>query len=129
MPIQQITALKAPKAIGPYSQGIMTEQFVFVSGQIPIDPQSGILIDMDIVKQTQLALDNLQAVLEEAGLNYNHVIKTEIYLKDMNHFQEVNRIYAERFSGPVKPARIVIEVARLPMDALIEISCIALKDA
>lgn len=129
MPIQQITTDKAPKAIGPYSQGIMTEQLVFVSGQIPIDSSTGKLIDKGIIEQTQLALDNLQAVLEAAGLNYNHVLKTEIYLKDMNHFQEVNRIYTERFSGSVKPARIVIEVSRLPLDALIEIACIALKNS
>jgi 2-iminobutanoate/2-iminopropanoate deaminase len=125
--IQEINTDKAPKAIGPYSQGIITEQFVFVSGQIPIDPSIGKIIHKKIEEQARLVLDNLQAVLLAAGLNFEHVVKTEIYLKDMNDFQIVNSIYAEKFSGAIKPARQVVEVSRLPQDAVIEISCIALR--
>lgn len=121
-----INTENAPKAIGPYSQAVATEQFVFVSGQLPVDPKSGKIVETTIEGQTRQVLSNIEAILNEAGLSFEDVVKAEVFLKDMNDFQKMNAIYAEKFSGPIKPARQAFEVARLPMDALIEISCIAI---
>ncbi len=117
----------APKAIGPYSQAVATEQFVFVSGQIPIDPLTGKISLQTIEGQTHQVLDNLAAILKEAGLSFDQVVKTEVFVKDLNDFQAINAIYAARFTADVKPARQLVQVSRLPMDSLIEISCIALR--
>ncbi len=114
----------APAAIGPYSQAIQAGSFVFVSGQIPIDPATGLVVDGGIVEQTRQVLKNLVAVLQAAGCTTNDVLKTTIYLKDMGEFQLVNGIYAELFNSPF-PARATVEVARLPKDVMIEIDCIA----
>jgi 2-iminobutanoate/2-iminopropanoate deaminase len=124
---KQIITEHAPKAIGPYSQAVATEQFVFVSGQLPIDPKNGKIIEMGIEGQTRQVLRNIEAILKEAGLGFADVVKAEVFLHDMNDFQKMNAIYAEVFTGPIKPARQAVQVARLPMDALIEISCIAGK--
>lgn len=123
--IQKIETRKAPKAIGPYSQGVMTEELVFVSGQIPIDPLSGKIVQISIEGQTRQVIDNLEAILNAAGLTLDDVVKAEVFLKDMNDFQKMNAVYAERFSGSIKPARQAVQVVRLPMDAMVEISCIA----
>ena len=123
---KQIDTSDAPKAIGPYSQAVATEQFLFVSGQIPVNPRTGKIDEMSIEWQTGQVFRNLEAILAAAGLTFADVVKAEVFLKDMDDFQKVNAIYAEKFAGPVKPARQTVEVARLPMDALIEISCIAI---
>lgn len=125
--MQKIETEKAPKAIGPYSQGVMTEEFVFVSGQVPIHPPSGKIVDFTIEGQTRQVLDNVEAILRAAGLSLKDVVRAEVFLKDMNDFQKMNEIYAERFSSEIKPARFAFQVARLPFDALVEISCIATR--
>jgi 2-iminobutanoate/2-iminopropanoate deaminase len=125
--LRKIETEGAPKAIGPYSQAVATEHFIFVSGQIPIEPKSGKIIDQTIQGQTRQVLDNLEAILKADGLSLENVIRTEIYVKEIDDFQIINTIYAERFSHPIKPARQLMQVARLPLDSLIEISCIALR--
>ncbi|MEJ5172248.1 MAG: RidA family protein [Hydrogenothermaceae bacterium] len=122
--MQIIQTEKAPQAIGPYSQAVKYENLVFISGQIAIDPQTNQFIGGDVKQQTVRVLENIKAILEEAGLNLNHVIKTTIYLKNIEDFQTVNQIYGEYFKDH-KPARATVEVSRLPKDALIEIEVIA----
>ncbi len=124
---KQIITEHAPKAIGPYSQGVMAGGLLFVSGQLPIDPKSGKIVETTIEGQTRQVLKNIEAILKEAGLGFADVVKAEVFLQDMDDFQKMNAIYAAVFTGPIKPARQAVEVARLPMDALIEISCIAGK--
>lgn len=123
--IQKITSTNAPKAIGPYSQAIAVGEFLFVSGQLPIDAKTGDLIVGDIEAMTHRVIDNLEAILEAAGLTLADVVKTEVFLKDMADFQAMNQAYAKRFSTDPAPARQAIQAARLPRDAVIEISCIA----
>lgn len=123
MNLEIIHTDKAPKAIGPYSQGVKAGQFLFISGQIPMDPQTGELIKDDIQAQTKQVLENLQAIVSQAGCTLQDVVKTTIYLKDMNNFSLVNEIYAQYF--PVNhPARACIEVSRLPKDVGIEIEAV-----
>jgi 2-iminobutanoate/2-iminopropanoate deaminase len=117
----------APKAIGPYSQATVAGAYLFVSGQLPIDPNFGKITDATIEGQTKQVLDNLEAILATEGLSVKDVVKTDVFLKDMQDFPEMNAIYAERFSHAVKPARVAVQVAKLPMDARIEISCIAFR--
>jgi len=123
---KRIDTPTAPKAIGPYSQAVATEQFLFVSGQIPVNPLTGKIDEATIEGQTRQVFSNLEAILKAAGSNFDAVVKVEVFLKDMDDFQKVNAIYGEKFSGQVKPARQTVEVAGLPMDALVEISCIAI---
>ncbi len=122
--MQMIETDKAPKAIGPYSQAVRYENLLFVSGQIAIDPETQTFIGGDAKKQTKRIMENIKAILEEAGLNFNHVIKTTIYLKNINDFNDVNEVYGEYFSD-YKPARATVEVSNLPKDALVEIEVIA----
>ena len=116
----------APAAIGPYSQGVVVEagSLVFTAGQIPLDPKTGELINGDIVAQTRQVLENVKAVLEAGGTSLENVIKTTVFLKDMNDFPEMNRVY-ETFFKNNPPARSAVEVARLPRDVDIEIECVA----
>jgi 2-iminobutanoate/2-iminopropanoate deaminase len=116
----------AAPAIGPYSQGIASEQLVFVSGQLPIDPQSG-NVPEGIEAQTKQSLANLAAVLKAGGASFASVTKTTVFLKNMSDFAVMNGIYAQSFKDQ-PPARSTIEVARLPRDALVEIEAIALKE-
>ena len=116
---------KAPQAIGPYSQAIKANGFVFVSGQIPIDPESGQLATGTITEQTKLVMRNLTAILEASGSSLDRVVKTTIYLKDMGSFDEVNKAYGEYFSQH-KPARATVQVAKLPRNVSIEIDAVAL---
>jgi len=118
------TAL-APKAIGPYSQAVVANGLVFVSGQIPADPATGEILSQDIQEQTRVSLSNLQAVLEASGSSLSKVVKTTVFLKDMGEFQAMNEVYARVF-GDHKPARATVEVARLPRDVKVEIECLAL---
>ncbi len=121
----KIETKNAPQAIGPYSQAILAGDMIYTSGQIPLTPQ-GELVEADIEKQTHQVLQNVRAVLEAAGSDLNHVVKTTLFIKDMNQFQKINAIYAEYFSDH-QPARSCVEVARLPKDVLIEMEVIALK--
>ena len=127
MIFQKIETDQAPIAIGPYSQAVIFDRLVFVSGQIPIEPKSGKIIEHTIQGQTRQVLKNIETILSAGNLGIENIIKTEIYLKDINDFQIVNSIYAEKFSHSIKPARQLMQVARLPLDSLIEISCIAVK--
>jgi 2-iminobutanoate/2-iminopropanoate deaminase len=116
---------KAPKAIGPYSQAIQAGNFLFLSGQIPLDPKTGELVKGDIRKQTQQVLENIKGVLESQGLGMENVVKATLFLKDIGNFNQVNEVYANYFpSSP--PARSTVEVAKLPRDTDIEIEAIAL---
>ncbi len=119
-----ITPEKGPKAAGPYSPALKVNGFVFLSGQIPADPQTGELTTGSIQVLTARVLDNLKLVLEAAGLSLDDVVKTSVYLKDMNDFAQMNEAYADYF-GTHPPARTTIEVARLPRDARVEIDAIA----
>jgi 2-iminobutanoate/2-iminopropanoate deaminase len=115
---------KAPAAIGPYSQGVEWEKLVFTSGQIPLDPKTGNLVMGDVRAQTKQVLENLKAVLEAGGSGLKKVIKTTVFLADMNDFAAMNEVYAEYFTQ-APPARSTIQVARLPKDAKVEIEAIA----
>lgn len=121
-----ISTPKAPAAIGPYSQAIEFNGMIFTSGVIPIDPATNTLVEGDITVQAKQAIGNLAALLEEAGSSTDKVIKTVVFIKDMNDFAKVNEIYAQYFTKDF-PARSCVEVARLPKDVLIEIEAIAYK--
>ena len=116
---------RAPKAIGPYSQAIRAGNFLFLSGQIPLDPKTGKLVKGDIGQQTQQVLENIKGVLESQKLGMENVVKVTIFLKDIENFNRVNEVYAAYFPPPA-PARSTVEVARLPRNAEIEIEAIAL---
>jgi len=122
----EIDTEKAPKAIGPYSQGLDTGTFVFTSGQIPANPETGRIESEKIVQQTRQALENLKNVIISSGSDMSKVIKTTLYIKNMDDFHIINEIYSEYFSKPY-PVRSCVEVARLPKDALIEIDAVATK--
>ncbi len=122
--MESISAADAPKAIGPYSQAVRAGDMVFCSGQIPLDPRSGEMVVGDIAKETERVLDNLAAVLRAAGLGFEHVVRTTIYLIEMADFPKVNETYAKRFSGTF-PARATVQVAALPKGARVEIDAIA----
>ena len=115
---------KGPKPIGPYSQAIRSNGFLYVSGQVALDPTTGEFVDRDIRQQTQRTLENVKGILEAAGSNMHHVVKTTVFLKDINDFAAMNEVYAKFFTL-APPARSTVEVARLPKDALVEIEVIA----
>ena len=121
---QVILTDRGPKPIGPYSQAVRTNGFLFVSGQVALDPKSGELVGADVRQQTERALDNLKAILEAAGVSLSHVVKTTVFLKEMNDFAAMNEIYARYFTA-APPARSTVQAARLPKDALVEIDVIA----
>jgi 2-iminobutanoate/2-iminopropanoate deaminase len=120
-----ITTEKAPKAIGPYSVGVSSGQFVFTAGQLGLDPLSGSLVEGGIQAQTRQAFINLKNILEAAGTSLEHVIKTTVFLQDMKEFSLMNEVYAEFFSGDY-PARSAIQVAALPKNGAVEIEAIAI---
>ncbi len=122
---QVISTPSAPKAIGPYSQAIRAAGLLYLSGQTPLDPATGQMVEGDIGKQTARVLDNLKAVLEAAGSSLERAVKTTVYLKDMNEFTAMNEVY-KRYFPEDPPARSTIEAARLPRDARIEMDLIAL---
>ena len=115
---------KAPAAIGPYSQGVVSGGFLYTAGQIALDPESGQIVDGGIEAQTNRVMDNLQAVLDAAGCSWDDVIKSTVYLHDMAHFQVVNEIYGGRI-GSARPARSTVQVTALPRGALVEIDLVA----
>ena len=120
-----ITTDKAPQALGPYSQAIAAGQLLFLSGQIPLDPAIGKLVDGGITEQTHRVMSNLRAVLTAAGASFDNVVRTTIFLADMNDFAAVNEVYGSYFESPA-PARACVQVAELPMKARVEIDAIAL---
>lgn len=122
--MEKIHSNEAPKAIGPYSQAIRSGGLIFCSGQTPIVPASGKMIEGEIGSQTRQALMNLAAVLQAEGLSLSHVVKTTVFLKNFRDFPAMNAVYAEVF-GEHQPARSTVEVSRLPLDALVEIECVA----
>ncbi len=124
---QAVSTAAAPRAIGPYSQAIRAGSLLFVSGQVPIDPATGALVEGDIAAQTHRVLQNLAAILEAAGATFDHVVRTTVFLADMNDFAAMNEVYATCFTAPA-PARATVEVARLPKDARVEIDVIASLD-
>ena len=119
-----ISTDKAPAAIGPYSQAIQIGDLLFVSGQVPIDPSTGAIVEGDIKAQAQQSLNNLKAILNAAGTNMGAVVKTTVFLADMNDFAAMNEVYAQFFQEPF-PARSAVQVGRLPKDAKVEIEAIA----
>ncbi len=123
---KKINTTKAPGAIGPYSQAVEIENLVYTSGQLGIDPATGNLVE-GVEAQTKMALENVKAILAEAGLEMTNIIKTLVFIKDMNDFGKVNTVYAEYINGPVLPARSCVEVAALPKGGLVEIEVIAKK--
>jgi 2-iminobutanoate/2-iminopropanoate deaminase len=122
--MKEVIAAKAPKAIGPYSQAVLSGGFVFCSGQIPLDKE-GNLVQGDIEVQARQVMQNLKEVLLTSGSDIEKVVKATVYLSDMSDFPKLNEIYAEYFTGIVKPARVTVQVARLPKDVKVEIDCIA----
>lgn len=121
-----VSTQNAPSAIGPYSQGVKVGNLVFTSGQLPLDPQSGELVS-DIEEATKQSLDNVKAILESAGTSMDKIIKTVVFLRDMNDFAAMNAVYATYFPNN-PPARSAVQVARLPKDAILEIEAIALAE-
>ena len=123
----RIETKEAPSAIGPYSQAVLAGDFLFISGQIPIDPETGEVVKGDIKDQTHLVIENIEKILSSCGLGLKDIVKSEVFLKNMDDFTSVNEVYSEKFTAGIKPARYVVEVSRLPKDVNIEISCTAYK--
>ena len=121
---QVIHTENAPAAIGPYSQAVKAGNLLFVSGQVPFVPETMEIVEGDVKAQTAQSLKNLQAILKEAGADFSNVVKTTVFIKDMNEFAQINEVYAEYFCEN-KPARACVEVARLPKDVKVEIELIA----
>ncbi len=121
-----ISTTKAPEAIGPYSQAIEANGFIYVSGQLPIDPSTGALAEGGIEAQTAQSLENMKSILEAAGASMENVVKTTVLLSDMSLFASMNEVYARYFKGDY-PARCAFAVKQLPKDALVEIECVAVK--
>lgn len=120
-----VSSADAPKAIGPYSSALLAGQMVFISGQVPADPETGRLVEGDIATQTRRSLDNIGALLKAAGLDFSDVVRTTVFLADMNDFAAMNGAYSAYFTEPY-PARSTVQAARLPRDARVEIDAIAL---
>ena len=120
-----VNTSNAPKPIGPYNQAVISGNLMFMSGQIAFDPSTGELVTEEIQAETKQVMENLKSILDEAGLSFKDVIKTSIFLSDMNNFQQVNEIYGSYFSDEDAPARETVEVSRLPKDVNVEISMIA----
>ena len=121
---QAVSTPSAPKAIGPYSQGVRAGSLLFVSGQVPIDPTTGNLVDGDIAAQTRRVFQNIGEILKAGGASFDHVVRMTVFLADMNDFAAMNDVYGTFFSSPF-PARATVQVSRLPKDARIEIDVIA----
>ncbi len=119
-----VSTNSAPQAIGPYSQAVLCDGWLYCSGQVALDPNSGVMIEGGVQAQARQALENLAAVLEEGGCTFSDVVKVSVFLKDLEDFGVVNEIYGQFFSAPY-PARACVEVSRLPKDALVELDCVA----
>jgi 2-iminobutanoate/2-iminopropanoate deaminase len=123
--IDSVATEHAPKAVGPYSQAIRVNGFIFLSGQLALDPRTQQLVEGDVAMETERVLENLKAVVEAAGSSLQRVVKTTVFLADMNDFAKMNEVYARYFATPL-PARSTVQVARLPRDARVEVDLIAL---
>lgn len=121
-----IATTSAPAAIGPYSQAIEVNGMIFISGQVPVDPSTGKLVDGGVKEQTAQCFKNIKAILKEAGLDTNNVVKTTVFLGDMSYFTDVNEVYASNFEGSF-PARSTIAVKGLPLNSMVEIEVIAAR--
>ena len=124
MPLKKISTDKAPSAIGPYSQGIVANGFLYTAGQIPLDPVAGKIVEGGIIPQTERVMENLEEVLRAVGASWNDVVKTTVYLQDLAHFPTVNEVYG-KWLGDARPARSTVQVSALPRGALVEIDAIA----
>ncbi len=124
---QIIETQGAPEPIGPYSQAVLCGNTLYVSGQIAIDPETGNLLQTDITKETRRVMRNLKAVLKAAGMDFSNVVKSTIFITNMNDFQKINKVYGSYFDPVSAPARETVEVSRLPKGVQVEISCIAVK--
>jgi len=122
-----ITTTKAPAPIGPYNQAILSGNTLYISGQIPINASTGKLVEGTIKEETKQSMENLKAILEEAGMTFEHVVKSSIFLSDMNQFTDVNEVYGTYFNPETAPARETVEVANLPKFVNVEISMVAVK--
>ena len=122
---KEICTKNAPDAIGPYSQAVRAGDFLYVSGQVPIDPKTGAVVDGGIQAQAHQVFKNLKAISEEAGMSFDNVVKTTVLLADMGDFATVNEIYAQYFNGAILPARAAFQVAALPKAAMVEIELVA----
>ena len=121
---QIISTEHAPAAVGPYSQGVRVGRFLFTAGQIPLDPESGKMVVGDVAAQTHQVMRNLRAILESAGISFDDVVKTTVFLQDMDHFAQMNGVYGQFFEGE-PPARSTVQVSGLPLGAMVEIEAIA----
>jgi 2-iminobutanoate/2-iminopropanoate deaminase len=122
-----ITTTNAPAPIGPYNQAILAGNTLYISGQIPMDPKTGDLVSGDIKKETEQCMQNLKAILTEAGMTFENVVKSSIFVKDMHQFSQINEIYGAYFDAETAPARETVEVANLPKFVNVEISMIAIQ--
>ena len=122
-----ITTTHAPAPIGPYNQAVLAGNTLYISGQIPIDPKTGDLVSGDIKKETEQSMQNLKAILTEAGMTFENVVKSSIFVKDMHQFSQINEVYGAYFDADTAPARETVEVANLPKFVNVEISMIAIK--
>lgn len=122
-----INTSKAPAPIGPYNQAVLVNGILYVSGQVPMDPSTGKLVEGDIKKETRQCMENLKAILEEAGMSFEDVVKASIFIKDMHQFSQINEVYGSYFDADTAPARETVEVANLPRFVNVEISMIAIK--
>lgn len=131
MPATAVSTASAPAAVGPYSQAVSTGDasgsLVFISGQVPLDPGTGTLVEGDVVAQTEQVLANIGAIVSAAGLSSDDVVKTTVLLADIADFKAVNEVYARFFTGPVLPARAAFQVAALPLGAAVEIEAVAVR--
>jgi reactive intermediate/imine deaminase len=126
--MKAITTADAPAPVGPYSQAVAQGGFLFVSGQVALDPETGALVDADIEAQTKQVISNLRAILEAAGTSLTRVVRTTVYVTDLAHFGRINAVYARFFCGDPAPARATVQVAALPLGAAVEIDAIAALD-
>lgn len=123
--IKKIETKNAPEAVGPYSQAVHVGDFLFISGQISINPLTGKIVEGPLSLQFKQVFQNIEGILAAAGGSFDNVVKVDLFLKDLNHFGELNGIYREYFTGEVKPARQTVEASKLPMGSPLEVSCIA----
>jgi 2-iminobutanoate/2-iminopropanoate deaminase len=122
-----INTPNAPAPIGPYNQAVLSDNTLFISGQVAFDPSTGILVMDDIKTETKQVMENLKAILNAAGMGFDNVVKTSIFISDMNNFGQINEVYGQYFNPETAPARETVQVARLPKDVNVEISMIAVK--
>jgi 2-iminobutanoate/2-iminopropanoate deaminase len=126
--MEKVLTANAPAAIGPYVQGVKTGSFLFISGQLPIDPATGEFVSEDIAQQTEQSMKNIRAILEESGIGLKNIVKTTVFTTDMSYFNQINEVYSNLFGDNGFPARSVIEVAGLPKGAKVEIEAIAVNE-